>query len=105
MIVMQKRFTMIDEDFICDYCGKEVKRLNYTARDHCPYCLASKHVDDLPGDRNQTCHGKLVPIEMEKYKDTYKIVYKCEKCHMIRKNIMANDDDLDELLRIINNNK
>ena len=99
---MQKRFTMIDENFICDYCGKEVSKLNYTARDHCPYCLASKHVDIMPGDREESCHGKLIPIEMENYKDTYKIVYKCDKCHTIKKNIMAKDDDLDELLKIIN---
>ena len=98
---MEKRFKMIDEGFICDYCGKEVKPLNYTARDHCPFCLSSKHVDINPGDRLENCHGKLSPIEMEKYKDTYKIVYKCEKCHMIKKNIMANDDDLDTLLDII----
>lgn len=98
---MEKRFRMIDEGFICDYCGKEVKPLNYTARDHCPFCLSSKHVDINPGDRLQTCHGKLSPIEMEKYKDTYKIVYKCDKCHMIKKNIMASDDDLDTLLDII----
>ncbi len=99
---MNKRFTMIDEDFICDYCNKKVSRLNYTARDHCPYCLCSKHVDVFPGDRNCLCHGKLVPVQMEKHKDTYKIVFKCEKCAMIKKNIMAVDDDLDTLLKIIN---
>ena len=98
---MQKRFTMIDEGFICDYCGKKVEPLNYTARDHCPYCLCSKHVDINPGDRLESCHGKLIPIELEKHKDTYKIVFTCDKCHMIKKNIMAMDDDLDTLLDII----
>ncbi len=100
---MSKRFTMIDESFKCDYCGKLVSKLSYTARDHCPYCLCSKHVDINPGDREETCHGKLVPIELEKFKDTYKIIYKCVKCGNIRKNIMAKDDDLDTLLSIINN--
>ena len=98
---MQKRFTMIDEGFICDYCGKKVEPLNYTARDHCPYCLCSKHVDINPGDRLESCHGKLIPIELEKHKAPYKIVFKCDKCHMIKKNIMAMDDDLDTLLDII----
>ena len=101
---MQKRFTMIDEDFTCDYCGKQVLKLGYTARDHCPYCLCSKHVDVMPGDRRELCHGKLIPKELEKYKDTYKIVYECDKCHKIRKNIMANDDDFDALLDILKNN-
>lgn len=56
---------MIDEDFICEVCKKEVKSLGYTARDHCPYCLSSKHVDINPGDRKCTCNGILKPIAIE----------------------------------------
>ena len=44
-------FTKIDEEFICENCGKKVKKLGYTCRNHCPYCLHSKHVDVNPGDR------------------------------------------------------
>ena len=95
-----KKFNMIDENFICDYCGKEVKKLGYTARDHCPNCLYSKHVDINPGDRLNTCQGLLKPIEIEKYKDTYKIVYECEKCHEKHKNIQANDDNFDLIIEI-----
>ena len=39
-----KNFTMKDESFTCENCGKKIKRLNYTARDHCNYCLLSKQV-------------------------------------------------------------
>ena len=39
------KFTMKDENFICEVCGMEVIKLGYTAHDHCPYCLCSKHVD------------------------------------------------------------
>ena len=63
-----KNFTMIDEDFICENCHKEVKALGYTARDHCPYCLYSKHVDIMPGDRQNTCKGPLKPIGIENFK-------------------------------------
>ena len=70
-----KNFTMIDEDFICENCHKEVKALGYTARDHCPYCLYSKHVDIMPGDRQNPCKGALKPIGIENFKDTYKILY------------------------------
>ena len=52
-----KKFTMIDESFICENCHKKVNPLGYTARDHCPYCLYSKHVDINPGDRKESCHG------------------------------------------------
>ncbi len=37
-----------DEEFICEHCGKKVGKLGYTSRDHCPYCLYSKHVDCVP---------------------------------------------------------
>ncbi len=96
---------MIDEDFICDNCQKQVSKLEYSARDHCPYCLYSKHVDIMPGDRKNKCHGLLVPIGIEKFKNTYKIVYKCNKCNEIHKNIAASDDDFDLIIKlsIINN--
>ena len=95
-----KKFNMIDEKFICEHCHKEVDKLNYTARDHCNHCLYSKHVDINPGDRENKCKGLLVPINVEKYRDTYKIVYKCEKCGEIHKNIMASDDNYEEILEI-----
>ena len=99
-----KRFNMIDEKFICENCGKDVEKLNYTARDHCPYCLYSKHVDILPGDRANTCKGLLKPVDVEKFKDTYKIIYKCEKCKEKHKNIIATDDNFDEILNIMKKN-
>ena len=93
-----KRFNMIDEDFICEYCGKEVKKLKYTARDHCPFCLFSKHVDINPGDRRNLCKGLLQPIGIEKYKDTFKILYHCNNCGKEHKNVMALDDNMDLII-------
>lgn len=97
-----KRFKMIDEEFTCDNCNKEVSKLNYTARDHCPYCLYSKHVDINPGDRQNKCQGLLKPIDIEKYKNTYKIIYKCLKCNQLHKNIIANDDDFNQIIKLSN---
>lgn len=95
-----KKFTMIDEEFICENCNTEVKKLIYTARDHCPYCLYSKHVDINPGDRQNTCHGLLKPISIEKFKNTYKIIYKCQKCNQLHKNIMAIDDNYNKIIEL-----
>ena len=95
-----KKFTMKDENFNCDNCGYAVDKLNYTARDHCPNCLWSKHVDINPGDRLNNCQGLMQPIGIEKYKDTYKIIYKCTKCGQIHKNIMANDDNYDLIIKL-----
>jgi len=100
-----KNFTMRDESFICENCQRNVEKLNYTARDHCPYCLYSKHVDIMPGDRKNLCKGLLKPVTIEKFKDTYKIVYKCQKCGDIHRNIMANDDDMNLIIELSKNNK
>lgn len=95
-----KKFNMIDEEFICEKCKNKIKPLLYTARDHCNYCLYSKHVDINPGDRLNTCRGLLKPIGIEKFKDTFKIIYKCEKCGIVHKNIMANDDNYDLIIEL-----
>lgn len=95
-----KKFTELDEEFICINCGKKVSKLNYSSRDHCPYCLYSLHVDINPGDRLNTCKGILKPIDIEKFKDTYKIIYKCSTCGELHKNIMAKDDNYDEILKL-----
>ena len=97
-----KNFTMKDEKFICENCNKEVLPLGYTARDHCPSCLYSKHVDINTGDRANTCKGLLKPIGIEKFKDTYKIIYKCENCKQLHKNIMAKDDNMNLIIELSN---
>lgn len=100
-----KRFTMKDEDFICQNCQQTVSPLFYSARDHCPKCLYSKHVDILPGDRKNPCQGLLKPIGIEKFKDTYKIIYRCNKCQQQHKNIMALDDSMDKIIALSNVDK
>ena len=94
-------FTEIDESFICENCRKKVEKLGYSCRNHCPYCLHSKHVDVNPGDRQETCHGSLEPIGLEiDSKKGYVIVFKCKKCGSIRKNKAAKDDNMDEIIKL-----
>ena len=81
---MKKKFTMIDEKFICDNCHN--------------------NVDIFPGDRENECKGLLKPIGIEKFKDTYKIIYKCQKCGEIKKNIMAKDDNFELIIELSKNN-
>ncbi len=100
-----KQFNMLDETFRCEHCNRMVNKLNYSARDHCPFCLYSKHVDINPGDRANSCKGLLKPIDIEKYKNTYKIIYECEKCHTKHKNIMASDDDINVIINLSSNKK
>ncbi len=88
----------VDEEFVCINCNKFVGKLGYTSRDHCPNCLYGLHVDIKPGDRLNECRGILKPIGIKKYKESYKIIYRCLKCGEILNNIMATDDNFDKLI-------
>ena len=103
---MAGKFTEIDEEFICENCGKKVEKLGYSCRNHCPSCLYSKHVDKNPGDREETCQGLLEPIGIEiNSKKGYVIVFKCMKCGQIRKNKVAEDDNMDLIYEIAKRNQ
>ena len=96
-----KKFSVIDEEFICENCGKKVPKLGYSCRNHCPYCLYSKHVDINPGDRQEKCHGLLEPIEIEtSSKKGYIIIFKCQKCGTIKKNKVAEDDNMEKIIEL-----
>ncbi len=99
--MQDKKFQMKDEAFICNNCHQSVKPLGYTARDHCPNCLYSVHLDINPGDRKSTCHGILKPVGIEKNKKSeFKIIYQCQKCGYKTKNIKAIDDNMDEIIKL-----
>ena len=48
--------------------------------------------------------NNLRDLDIEKYKDSYKIIYECTKCHEKHKNIMANDDDYNIIIEISKKN-
>lgn len=101
-----RKFTVIDEEFECENCGKFVTKLGYSCRNHCPYCLHSKHIDINPGDRQENCHGILEPISIEiDSKKGYVIIFKCKKCGKVVKNKAAEDDNIDEIIRLSANHQ
>lgn len=86
----QKRFTRNDNSFVCAHCGREVEPMGSSSRNHCPFCLWSLHVDNLPGDRANTCGGQMKPIRSEPdAKHEFVIIHKCTKCGEIRRNRAA----------------
>jgi len=89
----------VKEDFNCENCGADVKGIGYT--NHCPHCLWSKHMDDIPGDRSSVCRGKMKPIGVEvKRGDIVRVVHKCEKCDFIRPSPVLNNDNREQLIKI-----
>ena len=88
--------------FVCAHCGADVKPLtNGSYRNHCPRCLYSFHVDNLPGDRNSDCRGLMKPVGVQYHsKKGWQIVQRCQKCGMEKVNRTA-PDDMDALLNMI----
>ncbi len=101
-----KLFKKNDDSFICEHCGKEVLPLGYSSRDHCPFCLWSKHLDINPGDRANECKGQMEPVRVEPDpKKGYVIIYKCTKCGEIHRNRAAHEakiqpDDIKLLIKL-----
>ena len=96
-------FVKNDNQFVCVNCGSHVEKLGYTSRDHCNNCLYSLHVDITPGDRQNQCGGLLKPINVLNTKKGMQIEYRCTKCGQVVKNIVAKDDNKEEILKIIRN--
>ena len=44
-------------------------------------------------------------IDVEKYKDSYKIIHRCESCHQLHKNIVAIDDTFDKIVELMSNKR
>jgi hypothetical protein len=97
---MTKKFTVIDEGFTCSNCDTEVPPLGYTSRNHCKKCLCSLHLDINPGDRQSNCGGVLRPVGVESHKKGLQIVHKCDNCGQVKRNIAADDDDYETIVKL-----
>lgn len=88
-----------NEGFVCEHCGREVAPVEFggSYRNHCPFCLFSKHVDtDTPGDRASSCGGIMAPVGVfTRRTGEHVLVHRCEKCGQERFNRIAGDDNFD----------
>jgi hypothetical protein len=83
-------------------------------RNHCPYCLWSRHLDlHQPGDRLAACKGRMQPIgltvkrSLDKYGNEIlgelMLIHRCQDCSSLSINRIAADDDPDRVLGIFQN--
>lgn len=93
--------TRLDEAFVCGHCGLAVPPHGRTARDHCPACLRSRHVDVIPGDRAADCGGILDPVSVEIKHGEPIITYKCRVCGASKRNRAATDGDTPDRADVI----
>lgn len=91
------------ETFVCKVCGKTVlpDGAGSTHRNHCPYCLASQHLDIFPGDRAADCGGVMEPVAVWVRKNgEWAVIHRCRMCGVLSSNRIAADDNPMKLMSL-----
>lgn len=101
--------------FRCCNCGQWVPFSEFIGtkhRNHCPFCLWSKHVDlKKSGDRKAECQARMKPIGLtfkhegiDKYgkikQGEIMLIHECTNCGKISINRIAGDDNAEMILRV-----
>jgi len=109
-----------NQEFICSHCERKVfynRSIGTKHRNHCPYCLWSKHVDlDESGDRKSACQDEMEPISLTfkqegitKYgkakQGELMLIHQCLKCNKISINRLAADDNSQVILEVFEKSK
>jgi hypothetical protein len=105
----------LDGNFRCVHCSHPVSydplRSGVHNRNHCPYCLWSRHVDLYrAGDRLAACKAPMKPVGLaikrtrKKYGDQgpgeLMVIHRCADCGRISINRVAADDSAEELWEV-----
>lgn len=103
---MKNRFDRINADFKCVHCNHYVSTDTFLSgvvnRNHCPYCLHSRHLDLYKaGDRLSACKAEMRPVGLTLKKTNKKygknqgelmIIHRCVDCGDFSINRIAADD-------------
>jgi hypothetical protein len=106
--------------YFCENCDSWVNKDQFIGthfRNHCPFCLYSKHLDAKEsGDRNSSCHGLMEPVGLtfkheglDKYnrprQGELMLVHHCSVCHDFSINRLSADDEAEMVMFIFNKSK
>ncbi|MBQ3915195.1 MAG: RNHCP domain-containing protein [Ruminococcus sp.] len=92
-----------NETFVCKCCGRTVvpDGAGSGHRNHCPYCLTSKHLDITPGDRSADCGGAMEAVAVWVRKGgEWAIIHRCKICGALSSNRIAADDNPMKLMSL-----
>lgn len=104
-----------EDVFICRQCQADVYTQPLISgvknRNHCPYCLWSRHVDHIqPGDRMSACKAIMQPIGLTMKRGHNKyggrtfgelmLIHRCSECGKLSINRIAADDQIERLMDI-----
>jgi hypothetical protein len=91
------------DSFRCRNCRLDVSidAPGTAHRNHCPSCLWSLHVDEMPGDRAADCGSSMEPVAISARGDgEWRIVHRCTGCPTVHLNRIAGDDNPLMLMRL-----
>lgn len=103
-------------DFVCLYCHNFVSAETAISgvhnRNHCPYCLSSRHLDLFEaGDRLSACKARMKPVALTLKHSIRKyarpsdgelmLVHVCEECGKVSINRIAADDVNEQVLGVL----
>jgi hypothetical protein len=108
------RQRQVDDSFRCKHCNNYVSVTSLVSgvrnRNHCPYCLWSRHLDLYAvGDRLSACKSLMTPIgltvklTLKKYgscQGELMLIHMCTECQDLSINRIAADDDTQEIFTI-----
>ena len=112
---MRTYYADITADFTCKHCGHYVSAWTAVSgvvnRNHCPWCLHSRHVDLFEaGDRLCACKALMEPVGLtfKRTRDKYAgggqgelmLVHRCVQCGDLSLNRIAADDDNMTILKV-----
>lgn len=90
--------------FRCLGCRRDVpvRALGTAHRNHCPYCLTSRHVDGrAPGDRGEECRAPMDALTLAVRDDgEWLLIHRCRACGTLKANRPAYDDHPLALIRL-----
>jgi hypothetical protein len=111
----RSKASSVEDGFICRNCRAYVYAQPYLSgvknRNHCPYCLWSRHVDwQQAGDRMSACKANMEPIGLT-VKQSYRkhgdmntgelmLIHRCRDCGRISINRIAADDLSSRLMEV-----
>ena len=96
-------FHITEDTFICINCGRTAvpPRSGTRNRNHCPYCLTSRHVDLRPGDRRSGCRGSMEAIGVYvQANGEWSLIHRCTDCGIVKLNRIGPDDSERALLAL-----
>jgi len=112
---MKDHLIDINSDFTCQHCHSYVSAAAWLSgvqnRNHCPYCLWSRHLDLFEsGDRLAACKAPMRPIGLTLKRNRNKyarvasgelmLVHLCTDCERLSINRIAADDVPEAILEV-----